>query len=129
MAFKTSGAEATVDILSHPIVISNKPLMNALQSSFVTPNSDNGICIIDENVRRSNWGTPKAPFKGFRFFFDFLNNASLGKLALCPTVNSELSGMEFENIYRSYFDKMNLMLDLKLLYILQMAKSNSRHFL
>ena len=36
----------TADILSHPIVISNNPLINALQSSFVTPNNDNGIYIV-----------------------------------------------------------------------------------
>ena len=33
-ALKTSGVDNTEDILSHPIVISNNPLMNAWQSSF-----------------------------------------------------------------------------------------------
>ncbi len=66
-----------------------------------------GICIIDENVRRGGWGTPKPPFKGFQFFFDFLNNTSLGKLVLCPTVNSKIGEIAFENIYR-YGDHFNL---------------------
>ena len=47
-ALKTSEADNTDDILSHPIVISNKPLINALQSSFVTPNIDKGIHSIEE---------------------------------------------------------------------------------
>ena len=46
-AFNTSD-DGTEEILSQPIVISNNPLMNALQSSFVTPNSDKGICRIDD---------------------------------------------------------------------------------
>ena len=39
-ALKTSGVDNTEDILSHPIVISNNPLMNAWQSSLVTPNNE-----------------------------------------------------------------------------------------